>query len=503
MKHVRVSKALVIDDDREDGLAAVRALSYLGISSIYVQDFQEYLDSEPESDIDDTDSIANLFGIRLILLDFDIEKGLDDSDLVSLLNRVIKSILREDNGPYVILGWTNMADEERIKDFVNAFNGESNVPSYMFDEVLQKGTFEIIEPVSEVRILDTSDSESTKSETSSHGVITKSYDIKTLANEIQESLNFIEPLGCIMDWENRVIKAANSTIKKLSSIAQNGLDYSTILNHSGDSNREIWLESLRNLIRKIAETQHGKDIPSGEAVIQAFCEVLNPLLSDVVDWHTSSMAIEYGNLGSESLGSNRKGLDGLMDIYKLSLRSILNISIPATHHRQPRPGDVYDYDEVMPLLRSKGCFLINTRDHSPKESIIKECLEKDSKLYREKVLNQGKRILLDITPLCDYSTNRVPISRFVVGLIVPSEGYVKKNRPEYTFVFGPVVNKDIRALEVDSHLIFNYLRLVSMPITKFKEHKKCPQPIFRISGPCLARIQTLFGGHAIRQGIFE
>jgi hypothetical protein len=89
-------------------------------------------------------------------------------------------------------------------------------------------------------------------------------------------------------------------------------------------------------------------------------------------------------------------------------------------------------------------------------------------------------------------------------MIVPADGFdKKKKRPEFVYKLGPVQNTNTEWLKEESFIVFNYLRIVSIPVKHLANPKHKLAPIFGLSGACLARIQTLYGGHAIRQGVFE
>lgn len=460
MSSLAIHSALVLDDKAEDAYAAVHALSRLGIGAILSRGRSR-----------DTPRVS---GIRLVILDFSLLAGLSTEDSVSDTQQRLSEKLADKNGPFVILGWTKM-DPNEARRFIDQYNETSNVHSYIFNNVLRKEEFET----------------------------TRGYDIRKLSRAIRNALQFTSPLDFLFDWEKCIINAASSTVNSIGRIASLGIDFKENIGRRDDPDREVWRVSLRHLFQNLSKMIHGDSSTNGELVIQSICEVLDPVLLDRVESETTELGRVHGSMAENLLDLGRNAPGKMRAMMQSEILGFHHASSSVEHYSRPRPSDVYDYERMMLKLKPKGCkkqdFLAHSSDTDLHMTFFPG-LEGD---YKEILAQEGKRILLDITPLCDYQkrlSQEITTSRFVVGIIAPAREHTGYKNTGANIRIGPLRNPRIPSLESDCYLLFNYFRIVTL---RLDVNKIYPTPLFRIGGHLLSRIQTLFGAHALRQGILE
>ena len=453
-------KALVLDDNPKDAWAVIQALSRLGIGSVYSRGRKR--------------DAPKVSGIRLIILDFSLVKSLGTEELVSDARKRIFEKLKEDNGPFVILGWTQMIQSEANR-FVEHYNETSTEYSYVFDSVLRKSDYKM----------------------------NQRYNIRKLSDDIKDCLRFISPLSFLFDWEKHTINAASVTVNSIGEIASQGIKFKGDLAPPNASDREVWRLSLQHLMRNLARKLYGDSIKSGELAIKSFCEILDPVLLDQVESGASKLVQTHKETGEEVMNLRRDTPPSMKTELESGILGFHHTSSAIEHYTTPRPGDVFEYRELMLKLKPKGCHVESFLAHSSRKDLYQTFFKGLNDEHRKTLNEEAKRVLLDITPVCDYQKRlkeKISTSRFVVGLIAPSEMHHKCNGPDSNFVIGPLRNGKISALKKDCILLFNFFRIVSLKLSLKEVH---PRPLFRISVPLLSRIQTLFGAHALRQGILE
>ncbi|MDO8663348.1 MAG: hypothetical protein Q7K28_00695, partial [Candidatus Wildermuthbacteria bacterium] len=108
----RTTNVVVIDDLYDEVKPLLRMLNHKGIGLVYYNgtDYRELPDRP-------------LKGVRLLFLDFVLgTDGLSSRNKISTLMGVVKKVIAEDNGPYVVLAWTK--HDLPVDDLLSLFKEE-------------------------------------------------------------------------------------------------------------------------------------------------------------------------------------------------------------------------------------------------------------------------------------------------------------------------------------------------------------------------------------------
>jgi len=170
-------RIVLIDDKRDEIEPVLITLGQYGIPYIYLDGTQETLPENP------------LKGIRFVFLDIELRgmEGQKDKTKASGVVAVLKKIISEDNGPYVIGFWT--AHREVI------------VP--VIENCKTKG----ISPVTWVDL-------------------EKMADVNKITERLQDKLKQIGAFQLYVEWENTVNNASKAFVRTFSSLVKLGSDWS-------------------------------------------------------------------------------------------------------------------------------------------------------------------------------------------------------------------------------------------------------------------------------------
>lgn len=243
MKSLHGARVLIIDDQDDDALPVLKALSGMGIPSTYINPSSQDLPF----------SSTQLSGVRLAILDMDlVGGGVDNKSKVSTLVTTLRSILSPDNGPYSAIIWTQHPELKDIfEDYV--YKNE-NVPN----------------PVVSYMI--------TKAECGLHD----DFKPDVLLAKLKEGLNQFSPLLFLQSWERDCLDASAEVTRFLSQV----------VNVSGSNLgewRNAWKTDLLLLMKQLAMEEAGKHL-DGENSLHSLYSALNPLLADRIENKTNDLA---------------------------------------------------------------------------------------------------------------------------------------------------------------------------------------------------------------------
>jgi hypothetical protein len=453
MRAFKSAKVLIIDDTEEDGYAILKSLWNRGVGAVYLTGKKEEFPESP------------LKGIRLAILDMVLV--LDDPKPVSTLISVLKNVIDNDNGPYIAIAWTK--HPEIAQEFADRIDGNQTWAAPQFVQQLEKIEVKDIE--------------------------TGKFDSNKIAQKILTHLSQIRPFDFMLQWEQKAMRSAQETINRLSDIGTQVSESGNLPSEPAiESERERWQISLTHILATLAKKQHGKTLTDGGATIESICQAMNPLVFDQLEDQTLDLVSEYVNTGSDISSAGNNTPDELVECFSSDIMGMFHTAHPNITGKEPHPGDVYLY---------RGIF--TKSDPAPMEDILKHLFGSASSQYAKSIDENKNRILLEITPLCDKAQGRMRIGRCVPGIVAPAEGFKDKfkNR-EYTLKLGPIRNLKVPLLEEPCYIAFDFVFIFGIPLDALRiGDPPASKAIFRLRNPFLARVQTLFGSHALRQGVFE
>jgi len=459
-----ISKALVVDNDPHEGIVIVEALSALGVTSIF---FREV--GNPEN--------GKLIGVRMVIIDFMLENQSVDDAVVTVQKRLAE-LISPKNGPFLVLGWTKL-EEDLATEFVTKFNKTSNIHNYIFEKFILKGDF----------------------------IDGDTIRMSELVDYVKDCAQIPDPLRFVFEWEKGATDASNNTVQLITSIAEIGMEFN--IGKDGIPDREKWRESLYHLFMTIKTKQFGKNPCASVTSVKAVCEVLSPVLVDLVENNTKGIEDKYKEFEDSISETKSSGTPGdLQEAFIAEFSGLHNFSTSIGQYPTPRPGDVYFVDNVVLYSGEEVIQGFQPKQLIPDFFKFTEKKSHDNfekhKTYKEILAKKAKAFVVDITPACDYVDRSMNyISRMLAGLIVPTESFAGYYEKGFQRKIGPTKNTKITELKDTSYLILNFHRVLSVNKISNREESKELLPTFRFTQPLLANIQTLFGTHALRQGILE
>jgi hypothetical protein len=437
-------RVVIVDDNvEEEALPLVRALSNLGIAVRVFNGRESELPEKP------------LGAVRLLFLDLNLE-GLDfihdPEDKAKALKPVVERIIGESNGPYILFGWTK-------------------TPQYL--EILY-------------RVLDNKpilylDME--KNDCYDNDV----FSISKIDEKLLKRMTEIGQLRTLFYWENVINEASALTVNKI---------FEGILE----------LQQLESILFSLAKARLGENIDSisKEQKTKASLQCFNILLSNTVDMTLNTD--DFSSFG-EVVSSTELNKD---IIGKINSKLLLN----HIFDKKPHPGNVYiEFDsnrkeKVLDFIKERIDFgkidkiassAIDSRVQGAERDAAHQSLRKE---IEETIIDENKRIFVEITPLCDYAQNNHKYYRIISGFLIDCDHYKKldKNVPDkIAFYVSPTIFLENDKFTGCFKLILDHRGLVTLDLNSLKDFS----PLFRINNELLFDIQHKAGSHFSRPGIIS
>ncbi len=268
-------RVVIIDDeDEKEGFPLVRALTKNKIATIYFTGNIEELPDNP------------LKGIRIVFLDIVLgTDGQPAKTQIATAAKIFKSIIDRNNGPYLLIAWTN--HEEHIEGIKAALN---DMPPSCFLN------------------LEKSKCKNTDG----------SFNINKIEKKIKKELKKVTAFHLFALWENLVHQAAGEIVNDFSSLYQTDAQ---------------WNEKISSVLFQLAKAYVGKkteDMKNDEIVINALLS-FNGAFIDTLE----SLIRNYKAIAKNLTKNNIT--DGI--IGKINKKLLLFID---NKTRNPEPGNVYE-----------------------------------------------------------------------------------------------------------------------------------------------------------------
>jgi len=449
---LRTARVVVVDNDPDEGMAIVAALSTFGAGISF---FTGELEKLPRK---------RLTGVRLLVLDMnllDIDLG-EVRAVLSPLIAFLNKLIAKNSKPFAIIAWTKHLEYiEEFKKMLYETRPDLK-PFIMFN--IQKN---------DVKEDDGSGD----------------FDSKKILNRLRKEAKSWFPFDLLMDWEQRVHDATTETIAALVNIA-------------GESTGD-WQGEMTKLLSSLTLESGGKRIGKEEGILTCFYDSLNPIHEDFL----GSLPIDHTYLTSQSkrlqaaidkeIGSRNNHKKSLLTGAQCSeLNRMLCVAYPKSGEHALRPGNIY-------LKKGWG----NTDYPINAQNISHLALGKDM-TNRPATAEKWARMIykcipacVEITPLCDYSQGKTVYCRLMLGLLVPKAfpNFLKPQRSTpFIREIGPIHIKRSGSCPVsgDYILALNSKYVVGILSSKMAgKTEAC-----RLKKQVLTDIQHWFSSQAARPG---
>lgn len=382
-------------------------------------------------------------GVRLIFMDLDL-KGRewlgDGADACGDVEAVIRKILKKDNGPWALVTWTGHADHAE----------------QLWVHLQERLPFEL-KPLS-------------------HQVMKKEDFLgegkdEQLAEELKRVIAHQDAVKCLLNWESGVLDSANEVIAELVKVA---------VTLDGNST-----ENLGALLYELAKAESGKTIAQQTDLSQPLYRVLTSLLSDRLGSTTNE-----GNRGcAGDYIKEKTGAD--LTEWKQRINVMLNLEIGELD--STCPGAIFEIQESTvlphPLDQEKLEIL-------EKEFFYPNGAQNDEQRER---LKQCALFLIDFSPPCDHSQQKIRWRRFVVAAKVPvsvlSNSLRNKLKNKEYIRITPEFTEDSGSAYL---IILNANLQVTLRDSEIQQH--LGEPVARLKEQILSDYLGWFGRHITRLG---
>jgi len=266
------SGRIVLIDDKKDEIEPVlNSIWSHGIPFLYFDGTQKTLPNKP------------LEGIRFVFLDIELRgmKGQPEKTKASGVVAVLKKIISKDNGPYVIIFWTQ--HEEAIR------------------YVLENCNTEKIPPVASVDL-------------------EKPAGFERISERLEQKLGELEAFQLYVEWENILNKASKEFVRKFSSLVNLG---------------DNWSKDTAALFYKLYKTYvEENELQDKEDQFKCACHLMNRSFFDTLEYVTrkdlklpEGFELKYRTISRETIA-------------KINYSLFLGEALTGRHN----PGNVYTQD---------------------------------------------------------------------------------------------------------------------------------------------------------------
>lgn len=375
-----------------------------------------------------------LMGIRVVFLDTKLEgmDGQPTATVVSSLMNILRKIISKKNGPYLIFAWTK--HDHLLKAFEKQLDERgADVPKPYFLTNMEK-----VECMKDDDEID--------------------YDIVSL--KLEEKLTEEPIFNFIINWEKMVSDSGSEVTSLISSMVT-------------DNDRDKWKKELNRILFHLAKACSGKTLDRETVKIsQSAMKALNSVLIDSIEKQVWKMNIEYINL-PESKKIHAK------------TKAIINTKI---HIRE-----LEEVDEKITL--GTICLIEEYSDLKKYCDYLPENMESFQKDFFDSMpeLAYLKPFVLEITPMCDYSQDKMKVNRFLLGLKVAVTQDNKLKKHAHFLYQTPLLSLDNDLCS----LVFNFHYLITIKEIDLESLN----PKYQLRIDILNDVQNHFSGHISRPGV--
>lgn len=385
--------------------------------------------------------ITSLQGVRLFFLDLRFSPNIDPKTIVSNACNILKTILGENNGPYILIVWSSTGNEYK-DELEKALEDKKYRPEFTL--FLSKADYftteegDVFDKLDNIaKILNDADVENCENimqevtevllnGTDENKKVFISANMDKLQEELYDGLNSAGLLSLFILWENTVRNSAHKVVNEV---------YSQI----PDS---IPLEKkLSAMAYYLAKNRLEKQFEKTEDMDKLYATLME--LNELYTYFYSEGVLKIKM--DEFLPINiQKNVDWIPSQAKFNSWKLF-----ATQGKENDPGSVYeDKDKTFEFFK-----MIKEYSNHDKYKEWMEKLKNDDRLLYVKVNINGE---------CETAQEKYPVIRVLPGVIIPCEVYdeyekdgalkkIKENSAEYIFKeFGSFEYNDI-----EYYMIFN------------------------------------------------
>ena len=446
----RNAEIVIIDDTPDEVASLLKLLNRNGIGYCYYTGID--LEELPETPIE---------GIRILFLDFVLgTDGQSDKNKISALMGVIKRVVAETNGPYVIFAWTKHDKPE--DDLLGLFK----------TEIMKAAAFP--KPVVLIDL-------------EKNDCLGKSF--SSVSRKLMQKFRDKNILEILFGWEMNASLAIRDVVKLLTEISRPSVQEG----QSFDDYSGKWSSELERHFCKISQMALGKKLKAEKKVLIAAQLALTQPFHDCVEKRIWNNTGTYTKL-IENIVAHTSGN------YTVDERALMNTQFLLLSHdlgKDLKPGNIYSLRNVYGQIKckEKKCYLNKSRFGRKEVVDGFFCGELDTFGQKNRLLKEAIPVLMEITPDCDFVQNKWKHAKLVLGIFWPSE-FERQLEGKAKYISSPV---HISFNEKTYILVFNANYLLNFSFPPFKKI----QPILAARKELLVDVQHWFSSHISRPGKVE
>lgn len=467
-------KVIIIDDKFSEVKPLIKALTQEGMPFLFFKD-------QGGDDLPINGPIDN---VRLVFLDLDLGLGgLNAKENIRYVQQRMYKIIKPDT-PYVLVIWSSHEDQYKqtlLDEFENGFREYKPIAHCSLDKTA-------LLQLDESKIVD------------------------RIRDELKESLKKFEAFNVFLLWENTVNDSAGSLINS----------FTEFIGKDGN-----WDENAKHVLFKLSQAYSGKTINNKgeEEKLQDSYSTLNQVLIDQIENDIAPIIEANKNIVNGNIAA-RKNDDG-------EYSSLINnkLLLSEITHNGSVPGCMFFIDDEFEFERKT---LIEKRDkislneRIPDEDKQKALKSEDNKIQvfdenttrfkktynemingiitgeeseekdklRADISERSINIELNISPLCDYAQEKMPLVRLLPSLLIERDlketDDIKKNNSYNYFSDGSINFKGK-----------NYCFLCDFRFlySKSESDLRNKNSNYKLRHQFLSDIQLKLGNHINRSGV--
>lgn len=415
-------KVVVIDDQIEEALPLMKMLSKNGATTLYYSGKIEEMPAEP------------LEGVRLVFCDLKFSVTTGTSSVVSNIIAILKKIISEQNGPYILLIWSTHQNDY-MEDLQKSLSGEKIAPEFILS--LEKADyFDTKETLAGIQDeiylelenagLDSVDEKKVKNIVekvlmSNNSIVHVAHAdaLQEITDKLMTELMKAQLFYLFVLWEGTIGNSAMLTVNAM---------YSEMKDFPNDKKlRAMFYYLAKNRLEQRFEEA------TPETKFWAAIDSLNDLFPYF--YMDSVHMLSAKTFDIDTI----KHLDGADEI---SPSKFNRWKIISKASGDKKPGNVF-YD--------------TNNTFEPHGLVKKKRISGDDtyeKLAKRILTNEVKYLLLDVSSECDIAQDKIYVSRVVPGIMITKEHFLEikdiLGEPDYIYKF-PVIEIEAR----EYYLIFN------------------------------------------------
>lgn len=480
------SKVVIIDDKEEEAKPLIDGLRYKGISTLYIKKV--------------SDIKKALKGIRLIFLDIDLLSGTGNShDRSGMVTRFLEKLVDKENGPYMMVIWSKLENvhlsslEARIETFVENGIGYL-VPVEKI--VLEKNEYIRLLEENSLNFQEENELiEGLKSYLKMEGVNIQDESVLNIQKYLEENPkkdNYEIKAEDLEKLFNEICEKLKNKINFLLFLLWENIVKNEIISQGNDFFDSETIEKIGQIFYNLAVANSGKQLKDEEFISNAIF-VINNLLCDKLSSKTKNFEI-IKDLAVSFLDEKKNIKKEYKEKLTSETKGELNRKLLLTETLEEiSPGTVYEIINCEESEKVINSFYNSIVNHN----LLKEKTSAEQKEFKKNLKSKMTYINLEISPLCDYSQNKIKNYRILKGIMMAgdeeADKYISINN--ISFYKSPLISIDNKLV----YLIFSFQELYTEKEMKIDDKKIK----FKLKNDLLKEIQVKLSNHVSRLGIIS